>query len=173
MYSLIDFQYRYLGAFMTVFWLSLFYSIKLPNTKESKKLLESISIVLIVFFIITSSASRDMLTNGKISSCEMHRTVAKCLIQLGLKEKDQIAVIGTDYGIYYARLAKVKVASELPVEEEKIFWASNNRIKEEIFTKLKDLNIKYIVAEKGPLNASKQGWKSIENTPYYYHELKN
>lgn len=171
MYSLIDFQYRYLGAFMTVLWMSLFYSIKLPDTKESKKLFESISIVLIAFLIITSSASRDMLTNGKISSCEMHRAVAKHLIQLGLKEKDPIAVIGTDYGIYFARLAKVKIVSELPIEEEKIFWASDSNIKEEIFTKLKDLNIKLIISEKAPLNASKQGWQKIENTPYYYHDL--
>lgn len=171
MYSLIDFQYRYLGAFITTLWLVLFYSIQLPNTKESKKLLESISIVLAIFLIITSSLSKDMLTNGKISSCEMHRTVAKNLLQLGLKEKDGIAVIGTDYGIYYARLAKVKIISELPVEEEKIFWASDSSKKEEIFTKLKDLGAKLVLCEKGPSTAPNEGWQKVENTTYYYHYL--
>lgn len=172
-YTLISIEYRLVGGFIVLIWFSLFSSIKLPNTKESKKLLESVSIVLIIFLLITSSASKDLITNGRISSCEMHRAVAKHLLQLGLKEKDQIAVIGTDYGIYYARLAKVKIISELPIEEEKIFWASNADIKEEIFTKLRNLNAKFIISEKAPSNASKQGWKNIENTPYYYHDLNN
>ena len=54
MYSLIDLQNRYLGAFICILWISLFYSIKLKNTDESKKLLNSVSVVLILFFMINS-----------------------------------------------------------------------------------------------------------------------
>jgi len=121
--------------------------------------------------MINSIFSKDILTSGKISSAEMHRQVAKHLIKVGLRQDDKVAVIGTDYGIYWAHLAKVRISCEIPVEEEKNFWASDKERKEEIFNKMKEYDMKYLVSERAPEIASEQGWQKIPETSYYFRIL--
>ena len=167
MYCLIDLQYRYLGAFICTTWIMLFKEIKLENNSQNLKILDSISFVLISLLLNTSIASKDMLTNGKNASGETHRKVAKALLEAGISKNDKIAVFGTDYGIYYARLAKVKIIMELPVEEFNKLYSISNEQKNNIYNEAKNYSAKIIVSEK-PVD---KYWINISETPYYYYKL--
>jgi hypothetical protein len=173
MYALVHVEERYVSSFIVPFWLGLFSALKLPDSKEIKKLLSSSILVLAIALIILSIFSKD-LTDNRILSLEnkINWQVASHFKNIGMKEGDKVGVVGIYDDYYWARLARLRIIAEIPSEEEIInFWASDKNVKSQVLNAFRNAGAKILVAGRAPDIVSKNGWKNIEDTPYYYYVL--
>lgn len=170
-YLMVAVELRYLGAFSTVLWLGILSIIKFKKSEELARFRSAITFILVMFLIITSSASKDILVNGKNDSAITQQQVSKGLQKMGLVKGDKVAVVGLSYGIYWARISEVKVVSEIDDLDEIDFWGASPYTKLKIYNKFRKLGVKMVVAEKAPEVAEKIGWRKIKGTTYYSYIL--
>ena len=173
MYSLVHVEERYISSFIVLFWLGLFSAVKFPDSKEIKRIISYLILILVVFLLITSVFSKDLLENRLTAlDNKVNWTVASHLKNIGIKAGDEVGVIGIYDDYYWARLIKVHIIAEIPADEEiNNFWASDSLIKSQVLQAFKNAGAKILVAGRAPSVVSKNGWINIKNTPYYYYVL--
>lgn len=172
-YALVATELRYLAPFNLVAWIAIFSSIKFPNSELNKKLISTAFVLIAMFFVAGSSISYDLLTNGKNDSALTQIKVAKQIKNLGLQNDDKVAVIGLDYGIYWARLAHVRIIGEVSTEEESVLWFSSKDVRNNIFNSFKRFGAKLVVMENPPKQSLEADWINVKDTSYYIKILKS
>ena len=173
MYSILHVEARYIGAFVTLLWLGLFSSLKLPDSKEIKKFVSCLIIILSTFMLITSLFSEDLLENRLYAKeLSVNWDVAKSLQKIGIQKGDKVGVIGICDDYYWARLTRVHIIAEIPLDEEIAnFWAADSFVKSQVLQAFKKAGTKMVIAGRAPAYASKLGWKNIKDTSYYFYVL--
>jgi hypothetical protein len=170
----VNAEYRYISAFVVLFWLELFCALEFTKTDEIRKSVKYLILVVSVILIITSIISSDILNNRTAKGLHsLNYEVSKGLNKSGLQEDDKVAIIGLYDDYYWARLAKLRIIAEIPAEEIDNFWASPKTTKLQIFEAFKKAGAKVVIAGKIPstIYATELNWKEIKNTSYYYYIL--
>lgn len=173
-YSFSNVEFRYIAAFVVLFWLGLFSALRFPDSKEIKEVITCVILAATTIMLITSIVSKDILEN--YTRTELHKVnwqVARALKKVGIQEGDKVAVVGLYDEYHWARMAKVKIIAEVPAEEINNFWLCSDSVKLQIFNVMKQYDVKIIVAGRIPsaLKVTKIAWKNINGTPYYFYPL--
>ncbi|MFZ1927694.1 MAG: hypothetical protein WAU50_01070 [Candidatus Sulfotelmatobacter sp.] len=95
------------------------------------------------------------------------------LQSLGLTPGDKVAVIGDGSFAIWARLARLKIVSEVSSLEpgNRGFWASSWERRSLVYQKLRDTGAIVVVVWSPPTNGVDPGWRRVANTNYYAHFL--
>ncbi|HEY2016592.1 MAG TPA: hypothetical protein VGH38_23980 [Bryobacteraceae bacterium] len=103
---------------------------------------------------------------------------AKCMQSIGVRPGDGIAVIGSGFNAYWARLAGVRVVAEIPVDYEKrlnlahsarpvltsinTFWSASPERQQELLSAFARAGARWVVAEPIPMGVSvPNGWTQL------------
>lgn len=173
MFSLVHLEPRYIGAFIVVFLLGLFLAVRLPKSQE--KLIEAVVISVSAMTMLTTGTvvARDVMLWEKYSSQNTELKIVQGLKHLGIKEGDKVATIG--YLVpnlpYWARLAKVKIVSEITLKDSDKFWQADSKTKSEVIKAFEKTGARIIVADKIPQCCSKDGWERVESTDIFVYLL--
>jgi hypothetical protein len=179
MYALIIVKSRYIGAFVALLLMGIASALRLPDSRESRRLMSCVAILMLTILAVkiaahggTSvySAALDMIRGVEASSNTEWR-VADALNRLGLRKGDKVAVIGNSVDAYWARLARVQIIAEIRKRDRFHFWAADPQVKSQVIETLANTGAKMIVADTVPNYFSTSGWQKIENTGYYVYLL--
>lgn len=178
MYLPVHLEPRYIGAFVTIFFLGIYLSVQLPKNNLQEKLINHITTIMSVMILITSVAliSKDISDcKCKFSSLENDEIkIVKNLKEFGIKEGDKIGIIG--YSIpdlpYWARLAKVKIIAEILSKDTDVLWSLSEDKKYQVISLFKNTGAKIIIAKGIPVCCSKNNWHKITGTNNYMYHLK-
>jgi len=172
-------QLRYIAPFVVLLFAGVFTSVRFPDSKESKKLL--ISLTIFVLAIVSNDIfhqfGREIWTEFRTPAQHIQWQVANNLAQFGVQSGDKVAILGIapDDGQYWARLAQVKVVSD--IEDTESFWKADVTVMSEALRAVASTGAKVIVSiptdgvQRSSL-ISRLGWKQVSNTNYYAYVLQ-
>ena len=177
MYSLVHVELRYVGPFVVLLWMGVFSGLRLPDSRESRRLTACVSIALLLVMIILIStstaekayaAARDLVRK---QDAHVQWQAADGLNRMGVQPGDSVAFMGDPFDPYWARLARVRIVAEIPEGDVDDFWAADQMVKSEVIKTFAGAGAKAIVTTKVPDSASTSGWERIGNTDYYAYIL--
>lgn len=166
-YGLVHIEGRYLPAFVVMLWLALYSIIRLPDIRESLKLVHalsySIGIVIAITTLVGADNFRREASKGE-SALTTNWQVAEGLKQMGLQPGDEVAQVGTSVYSYWARLARVRIVSEAESADE--FWSANETVRRQMVDVISQTGAKVLVAESPNNDLSVAGWRKISEGHY-------
>lgn len=179
MYAAVWINPRYLAVYFVLLWVGLFSSLRLPDTKESRRLSASVccAAFLVMFMAIAVPTTFDFysdireLMEGK--SDFVHAQVAEGLKKKGIGRGTKIATIGYAFGDYAfsARLGRLKIVSEIDFLGENRFWHADSSLRNQVYRKFAETGAKVVVSKDIPPLFLADGWEKIDNTNYYVYVL--
>jgi hypothetical protein len=181
-YGIVLVSGRYIGVFVIIFWADLLANIRIPNTSFTRKLMSILASLTIVFLLanlaaFSLSGYRDLGAAANASSSaggtlpEWPGEVAQTLLNIGLESGDPVAIIGYGFDSFWARLARVKIVAEMPINEAESFWTADPEFQSEVIEAFAASGAKAIVAETVPSYVSLPGWEQVGDSNYYILKL--
>ena len=187
MFSLVHVEARYTGAFLLLMWLALLAGVRLRETPGWRKITAAcivVGLALVAWRGLwepVSSAARAAyreVVAGEKTETPAHWQVADELQRLGIREGDEVASIGYAFDALWARLARVRIVSEItsgsleaPRPDADIFWHAEASRQAAVLELLAQTGAKVVVANRVPPRAVTEGWRRVGETEYYVHVL--
>jgi hypothetical protein len=163
---------RFIAAFVVVLFCGISPSIKFSTvmaTKRVSKLLV-LAITVALLFNVGSSSVRGFHKIRRESN--FYANVAIEIGKLGVKQGDQVAILGDEKHVYWARLARVRIIAQLP--EVKEFWQKDATTKGKILNKFKQAGaIAVVQLPHVDFNDSSHSWQEVGKTGYHINLLKD
>jgi len=154
-------------------WMGLFWGWPLPRTRDYSQRTKHIIVAVVIFLAILVSHStarefgkglRPLIASGQPAHPQWE--VANGLEQMGVHAGEQVAHLRNSNRADWARLARVKIISEIPPSDLMQFWSADDREKSEIIETLFSTGARAIVAERPPYIPVTE-WKRVGQTEYY------
>jgi hypothetical protein len=184
MYAIVYVEGRYLAVFCVLLWADLLANLNLPDSQASRRLVSLLSVTMILFMLmniaafnlegmvnLTSSKSTTHFTNPQAGPPSWPGEIAEELHRLGVQPGDKVAVIGYAFDSFWARLARVKIVSEMLDQDAEAFWWGNPSLRAEVLQAFASTGAKAIVAEYVPNYASMVNWHRVGNSNFYIYLL--
>ena len=98
-----------------------------------------------------------------------HFATAEYLKQTGVQPGTKIALIGSGFEAYFARLADLHVVAEVPDQDAVKFWSSKPATQRALLGLMQKSGAEIVVGAKG--GGVTAGWHSIPETNFVFAEL--
>jgi hypothetical protein len=185
-YMLVHFEQRYFAPFVVIIGMSLFAALRLPRSKDSKRLTAALVFVTLAMFTLSLGyySSRELystlrdLAPGRTAALgreDVQWQVADELGRMGVARGDGVASIGNAMFNAWPRLARVRVVAEISTRtggDVEKFWAADAALKRQVIETFTRTGAKVVVAEGIPQWANNaDGWQRIGATNYYAYFL--
>jgi 4-amino-4-deoxy-L-arabinose transferase-like glycosyltransferase len=185
-YSLLNYEGRYIAAYVVVLWMVLFQSVAIPYSEESKRIFTAIltSAALITVIILAAGTGRAVLhaaryfMNGNteapfLQSGYTDWKVAKYLHNAGLRAGEPVGAVGWTLNAYWARMARVHIVAEVPHKGARAFWSSDTAKRAVLMQLFQDVGAKAVVGKGVPVGSAPVNWQHIGDTDYYVYVFQN
>ena len=180
LYSLVGWmEGRYIGPFVTILALSLFFAMSLRQPRGHRRLVRAVAAVIMVMFAIDMvpkmySAIADLLH----PRANVYWQVANGLNEMGLRPGDKIASVSyaNVNNVQWARLARVHIIAEVyhtPYENpgENDFWKADSSAQQRILQAFAASRARVVVSDEEPRGSEISVWHRIGTTNYYAYFL--
>ena len=167
-YALVLVEGRYVAPFLLLLWVAAFSCVLAcaPQLNSRSAAALVLAILSVTGLRIAKSATTDVLT-VLAKPANLDWEVAQALHHLGIQPGDQVAGLSRVAEAHWARLARVKIVSEIPLGEERIFWAASPDLQRKIFRTLAGTGAKILVTKDPPPSGNNSGWLPLGTTGYY------
>jgi hypothetical protein len=168
-YSLVHVDERYIGGFVVLLGLSGFAAVNPTIVERSGTCIRCImlSAVFLLGLQVVNAAGHSasqLLSHQSFAEWE----VADALHRSGVPEGSKVSYMGyTLVDHAWARLARVSIVSEIPLNGVSSFWASDNEHKTRVLHLLASTGSVALVTQNIPDNEHSEGWAKVGNTNYY------
>lgn len=177
-YAAVYVEPRYIGGAVTVVWIVVLGSLRLPARASSARLLRSgavvATVVLLVAIVSTlvaecSDGWRRML-RGEADETNLPWHVAALVHGAGVSEGEHVAIVGNAQAASrWARLARVKIVAEIPAADVPVF-AGDPAAAAQALRVLPASGARFVLAEQVP--GGMAGWQQLTGTPYWLERLQ-
>ena len=178
--QLID---RYIGGFVPLIWLGVLSGVAVTAGPGAKRTAAGLALGVFALHVMMTvpgtlkdayQAARDLVGGGRLASANVQWQVADGLRQMGLQPGGKVAVVGSGWNAYWARLARVQIVAEIPVRAAEDFWAADEQMKQLIMGSLARVGAEIVVASPRVLPRSgdtagdlvAMGWRRVGATEY-------
>ncbi len=184
MYALVRVEPRYVAAFVGILWISLFAAVRLLR----KDVVQQFALCAVVATVLTTGAGilkvaiNDFHHSVLLRAPNEQGDVAEGLRRLGILEGQSLATIGIPRdSFYWARLAGVRVVSEIPTAYVNEYWFASSDSQEKVRSLFAQTGAVAIVTDampaevtfpKSSIPVSLPGWEHIEGTSYFLFRLR-
>jgi len=178
MYALVRVEPRYVSAFVALLWISLFAAVKLPEKVQEFALWAVVATVLTTGVGVLHGGMVDLHSILRRAPSEQAE-VAEGLHKLGFARGQSLATIGIPRdSFYWARLAGVRVISEIPTLNVNQYWFGPPATQERVRSLFVQAGAVALVTDAMPEGISLQesglsGWGRIGQTSYFLLPLRN
>ncbi len=175
MYAIVLVEPRYIAAFVVMLWMSLFAAVRIHRTDVVQRFARG----AVMATVLTTGAG---ILRGAISDFHSilrpptneQEEVAEGLHKLGALEGRSIATIGIPRdSFYWARLAGVRIVSEVPTENVNQYWFASSGTQERVRSLFAQSGAVAIVTDAMPAGVSLPGWERIGRSPYFLFLLRS
>ena len=176
-YAQVSVEWRFLGAYVTLLLIALLCAPRIPEFERKRQVMGGAAVAVMV--VLGCHLCAFSYTQSRQSGSMLeHLTVARSLRALPLGPGTPVAVIGDGNGAYWARLARVRIVAEIPlnvwdylvktpeISDVDIFWAASAEEKAVVLRKLAETGAKVAVARDVPPGPAGSGWQRVVGTPY-------
>jgi hypothetical protein len=169
MYALVLVQPRYIAPFVVMLWLSLYAAVRLPRNDVFQRFV----FCAVVATVLTTGVG---ILRGAISDFHLllrpatdeQAEIAEGLHELGVLDGRSIATIGIPRETFYwARLARLRIVSEIPTENVNQFWFASPGAQERVRSLFAQAGAVAVVTDTMPAGINLPGWKPIGRSPYF------
>lgn len=180
MYALVRVEPRYVAAFVMLLWISLFAALRFPKRDGVQQCVRwaAVATVLATGVGVLHGGTVDLHSILQRTPSEQV-AVAEGLRKLGVSRGQSLATIGIPRdSFYWARLAGVRVISEIPTADVNRYWFASSEIQERVRSLFAQAGAAAIVTDAMPTglslpDSSLPGWKRIGATSYFLFPLRN
>jgi hypothetical protein len=183
LYGTVLVEGRYVGAFILLFWADILANVRIPNVPANGLWLGVLSSIaafgLLANIILFNLDGFTRLTSSWQSSLGAAATpaakplaVARTLQELGVRQGDQVGVIGYAYDSFWARLARVRIVAELLEADADEFWRGDEALRQGVLQAFANSGVDAVVAEYVPGYAGLTDWHQVENSNYYIYVFR-
>jgi hypothetical protein len=171
-YAIVHVEFRLVAPFVPVLWIAAFSclvgsALEIPP-RISRPLI--LALLAITTLRVAKSAASD-LAAILAKPQNVNWQIAEGLRDAGLRPGDKIAALSLNAEVHWARLAGVKIVSEIPLGDGNIFWTADADTKNKVFQVFAGTGAKAVVTKDLPLSAEKEGWIPLASTGFYAHPL--
>lgn len=188
MFSLMWLETRFIGSFVTLFWLSLFASMTFVESHDASRAVKGVTVTMAAVLALLTCFTSYTRVQGAQPAWDLQRTVAQGLHRLDVRPGDTVAVILDPpgaFGAYWARLARVRIIAEIPAcpyyagsrcaegqpDAVSAFLEADQKTREQILKSFEQTGANAVVmrnADHAPL----PGWRRIPDTDYDVYLLR-
>ena len=183
LYLLVRVEPRYVAAFLVMLWMSLFAAVKSPKND----LIQRLAGWAVLAAVLTTGVN--LLHDGFADFHSILRNapgeqfqIAEGLRNMKIVEGQSLATIGIPHDSYYwARLAGVRVISEIPTPNVNQYWFASPDTQEKVRSAFAQAGAVAIVTDAMPeaerfpqsgIPVSFPGWERIGSTSYFIFPLR-
>lgn len=181
-YSLLHVEGRLIVGYVVALWMVLFRAAATPVSLESRRAFTAIlaTAALVVSYTLIPGATHAIrngvryLSDQKprppfLQSGTSHWMIAEHLKSAGVRKGDPVGSIGYGYGVYWARMGRFHVVTEIPEEGAQSFWSSDAAKQARVLELFRRTGSKAVVGNGIPWGITPAGWERIGDTGYYVH----
>jgi hypothetical protein len=182
LYSLVNYEPRYVSPCFAVLGVCLFCSILWADDFPNRRLFSGVAVIQLFMLLWTfaipaltdirhpwSSESGDRTPKGS------YQAIAEGATKMGLHPGDQIASLNfSNLGTaMWARLARIQIIAEIyywpggPEGMANCFWNADPATQEKLLQRLSQTGAKAVVSSDVPTGSGAARWSRIGNTGYY------
>jgi len=179
LYTMVRIEPRYICVFLVILLLSLFAGVRLPDSAASQRLFIALVSIIFLFNIYSYSLIKcaffptlKEMIKGEDKTINIHREnylVSQELKRIGIRPGDPVACIGDSFRAYWARLARLRIVTELPpvvYDNNADFWQQDASLQAKIIAVMRSTGVKAIIAS--PCRDFSHFWQRIIGTDYAY-----
>ncbi len=171
-YAIVLVEHRYVAPFILILWIAAFSCVLSTQADISRRV--ALSLVLGVLLVTGLRIAKSMTSDfaAILSRQEnVNWQVAEGLHALGVHPGDKISCISLIPEVHWARLAGVKIVSEIPLGDGGIFWSAVPEEKRKVFEVFAATGAVAVVTKDPPVGDIKEGWIPLGNTSLYAYRL--
>jgi hypothetical protein len=170
-YAFVLVENRYVAPFLPFLWLSVFAAVLSLPSAISRRI--RVAVILAMLSITGIKTVKYFVSDLMVARSQenVDWQVAQSLRDFGLKPGDRVAVIAIKAEAHWARLAGVKIVSEVPLGQEGTFWEGDSTLQDHVFAAFASTGSRFVIVKDPPLGSIKNGWVRLGETPYYSHTL--
>jgi hypothetical protein len=128
MYALVHSELRYVAVFFALFWVGLFSGLEVPPDREGRRLAAAVTLAVVIAMASPTVLSVAAHLRPAITpQPHNHWQVAEDLQKLGVRPGDRVGRFPAHFGLAWARLLRVTVAAEIPIENSTDFWCASRK----------------------------------------------
>jgi hypothetical protein len=172
LYGLVHVEFRFISAYATILWLSLYMmGIRLPDSHDSRSLLSGVIMTMILAILFSTVLPNSMYDVRDIvyrqdGANDEYVRVAKGLKELGIRPGDTVASIGHTFDAsLWARMARVRIVAEITPTDVPDYWQADETTKAQVREVLAREGVKAIVTDMPlkdrPSSDSGAHWQQI------------
>jgi hypothetical protein len=180
LYSPVYVEGRYLAPFVVLLWGGLLSLVTLEDVPLARAGLRAAGIVLPLFVLLQLGAFDSHYASriGRALTGAPHRSaratprqLAETILAAGVQPGEEIGFIGYAFGATFARLAKIRITSEMPSGEAQQFWTAPKDTQESVLARFAEAGAVAVVTDELPSGPVPEGWTRIEARPGYGYRL--
>src|SRR5215217_6550606 len=169
---------RYLAPFVVILWGGLLSLVRLEDVALARRSLRAAGIILPLLVVLQIAAvdwyyaSRIALTGAAgLRPRATPRQLADLVLKAGVHPGDEIGFIGYAFGASFARLARIRITSELPSGKAQGFWTAPVDTQRAILAKFAEAGAVAVVTDELPAGPVPDGWTTIQGRRGYGYVL--
>lgn len=171
-YAPVSVEHRYVAGYVTLFWVTLLASIRLPERQDVVRAGRYVCLAVSVTLCLSvvDSTARAIRDRGPYSAY-VDIEAAESLHNLGLHEGDRVATVG-DLA-YWARAGRLKVVAEVMSSDTPEFWRAPEEGKRRLYDSFAKADARAVVLRGMPPGALLDpGWQPVGVGGYYFRWLR-
>jgi hypothetical protein len=182
LYALILVEDRYIAIFVLLFWPDFLRNIRVSDDARSRGWLRALTLIAALGLLINiglfnldgfarlNQAGAAAVSEPKAPPARPLQ-VAQALRDVGIEPGDRVGVIGYAYDSFWARLAGVKITTEMLDTDAAPLWRGSVPL-QPVLQAFQQAGAAAVIAERVPKNADMTGWHQVENSSYYIYNFK-
>jgi 4-amino-4-deoxy-L-arabinose transferase-like glycosyltransferase len=171
-YALVLVEGRYVAPFVLFLWVAGFSCFFQSASELSRRV--ALALVLSVVSLTGLRLAKFMeadLVGMSFKQRNIDWEVSQALRAVGIHSGDRVAAISAVGEVQWARLAGVKVVSEIPFAQEDAFWNADPETQRKVFEILARTGARIVVTKQPPTSATHPGWIPLGSTGFFAYRL--
>lgn len=167
---------RYLGGPLLVLFLALYAGARLGDNYRQVGSYIAIAVFALMMLGTADYTVRVATSHYAIPGVGPMPTtqqfiLASRLREMGVLDGAKVAIIGDGTGAYWARLARVRIVSEIMYMHAGEFWQAPPEVQEQVYEAFRKLHVVVVVADCNGSGRIPEGWSPVDGTEFCVHAL--
>lgn len=171
-YAIVHVEFRLVAPFVLLLWVAAFSTVLGTSLQISRRV--ALSLILAGLAVTGLRVAKSMASDFAAILSKQENVswqVAQGIQVLGVNPGDTISGLSLTAEVHWARLARVRIVSEIPLGDGNTFWMESPEEKRRVFQVFAATGAKVVVTKDPPFSAAKEGWIPLAETGFYAHRL--
>lgn len=172
LYALVHAEPRFIAGYVTVFWMTVLFGIRLPNSESLRRVADCVALAVVVTILLSvaDSTVRELMS-GEPHSAFAQVAAADAMEKAGLQAGDRVAVVGDGNWAFWARSAKVQIVTTVTSTDAPAFWSGASNQRRDVYRAFAQAGARAVITSQSAAASQGEGWRRVGETEYYLRWL--